>query len=131
MPSTMFIFNVEVIWSYHLKLNDIFLYFFSSLTGETATKEIHLQNAPEQSPETLAPRQVAPSDSILEEAEEDEEHKTQNASPSSCQSDGFKIPVAPVSIAFMYIWSFLCYFILPFKLIAAFKKKSIYQCKTW
>lgn len=81
------------------KLNDIFL---SSITGETATKEIHLQNAPEQSPETLAPRQVAPSDSILEEAEDDEEHKTQNASSSSCQSDGFKIPATPVSISFMY-----------------------------
>lgn len=87
------------------KLNDFFL---SSITGETATKEIHLQNAPEQSPETLAPRQVAPSDSILEEAEDDEEHKTQNASSSSCQSDGFKIPASPVSIAFMYIlnWKF-------------------------
>lgn len=92
---------MEVIYS--SKLNDIFLYFFSSVTGETATKEIHLQNAPEQSPETLAPRQVAPSDSILEEAEDDEEHKTPNASPSFCQSDGFKIPAAPVSTAFMHI----------------------------
>lgn len=102
-----FIFSVEVRYSYYLYISLIifFFIFFSSVTGETATKEIHLQNAPEQSPETLAPRQVAPSDSILEEAEEDEEHKIQNASSSSSQSDGFKIPAAPVSI---YI--FLCIF---------------------
>lgn len=71
--------------------------------------EIHLQNAPDQSPEVLAPRQVAPSDSILEESEEDDEHKPQN-SPSP-QNDVFKIPAVPVSIIqhkFYCLFHYLC-----------------------
>lgn len=76
--------------------------FFSSVTGETATKDIHLQPSSEQAAaEILAPRQVPPSDSILEEAEEDEEHKAQNASTNVEQSDTFKIPNS-VSIGIAY-----------------------------
>lgn len=74
----------------------------NSVTGETATKEIHLQNAPEQTPEVLAPRQVAPSDSILEEAEDDDEHKAQNL--SSAENDVFKVPAAPSTQAAKYVW---------------------------
>ncbi|KAF8783308.1 Protein phosphatase methylesterase 1 like protein [Argiope bruennichi] len=76
----------------------------NSVTGETATKDIHLQPSNEQAAaDILAPRQVPPSDSILEEAEEDEEHKAQNASADAEPSSAFKIPNSPAPSA-KYIW---------------------------
>ncbi|GFQ72732.1 protein phosphatase methylesterase 1 [Trichonephila clavata] len=77
----------------------------NSATGETATKEIHLQQSNDQAAvDVLAPRQVPPSDSILEEAEEDEEHKAQNAANANTgQPSVFKIPTSP-ALSSKYVW---------------------------
>ncbi|XP_015925816.1 protein phosphatase methylesterase 1 isoform X2 [Parasteatoda tepidariorum] len=75
----------------------------NSLTGNPATKEIHLQTSAEQAAiDVLAPRQVAPSDSIMEEAEEDEEHKS-NSTPTVASED-FKIPPNPTAQSAKYVW---------------------------
>ncbi|XP_054717234.1 protein phosphatase methylesterase 1-like [Uloborus diversus] len=72
----------------------------NSATDEPATKDIHLQNSSEQANiDVLAPRQVAPSDSILEEGEEDDEHK----SPATSQT-AFKVPNSPPSLTPKYVW---------------------------
>ncbi|GFT42906.1 protein phosphatase methylesterase 1, partial [Nephila pilipes] len=77
----------------------------NSATGETATKEIHLQQSNDQATvDVLAPRQVPPSDSILEEAEEDEEHKAQNAANANAgQTNVFKVPSSP-ALSSKYVW---------------------------
>ncbi|GIY81906.1 hypothetical protein CDAR_43352 [Caerostris darwini] len=76
----------------------------NSASNETATKDIHLQTSNEQATDdVLAPRQVPPSDSILEEAEEDDEQKIQNTSVNENQNNTFKIPSSP-SISPKYVW---------------------------
>ncbi|KFM80894.1 Protein phosphatase methylesterase 1, partial [Stegodyphus mimosarum] len=75
----------------------------NSVTGETATKEIHLHSSNDQATiDVLAPRQAPPSDSILEEAEEDDDHKP-HSSPVNL-NDGFKVPTSAPSFPSKYVW---------------------------
>lgn len=66
----------------------------NSLTNEPATKELPLQvDEAAATIDVLAPRQVAPPDSILEE---DEDHLQQN--------DSFKVPAQVASPPAKYVW---------------------------
>ncbi|KAG8171946.1 hypothetical protein JTE90_016984, partial [Oedothorax gibbosus] len=74
----------------------------NSVTGETATKEIDAQpTSPEAAVEVLAPRQVPPSDSILEEEEEDQKANNTSATPIT---EVFKTPADVPSLTPKYVW---------------------------